>query len=160
MKRSLKIIIVVLIISITFVLSIKGGYVPYLSEPDPFLPEDVPESTEPKNCSVYNEIFMYIPAAELLTHEIFSVDTSFYNVILSYKASLISEGYSVYSYNGSELIGNVTLGENILSYGAFIKGITVVVVLSTDSEGKSCVLFTTGAIWEYQPIIEDLSKYI
>jgi hypothetical protein len=162
-KGSLKYIIVLLVIGVAFVLAVQGGYVPIggLSEPEPFLPIGIEESQTPSLCTVIDTVFNYIPAAENLTHETFKVDESPYEVMISYRDALSSDGYSIYVYEGTPLFANVTIGGIIFSYGAFVKGFTAVVVLGAPNETQgSCVLFTTGAIWEYQPIVDKLSIFL
>jgi hypothetical protein len=151
--------VLILVIGIVFVLAVQAGYVPMLSEPVPFLPSGIQESEQPSFCTIIDTVFDYVPEALNISHQVFNVDTSPFIVLESYKADLESNGYSVYVYEGTSLYGNVTIGGVVFSYGAFIKGFTAVVILATPDNLGSCVLFTSGAAWEYQPMVDKLSIF-
>ncbi len=145
------------------------GYIPWLEYPA--LPEDYKE--EQISNLPCDAFFDFIKST---TPSIKDIDYKFYrlnlvpsDVLSEYKDDLIKNGYKVFEFNGEQLYGSTTVSgyNGEIYYGAFVKGITGVVVLATgqtvetpEYKEGSCVVYAVGDLWSYKTFAEEFDNML
>lgn len=110
-------------------------------------------------CS-FADVFTYIPSVKTVSYTISSSELTKWTVINNYKNTLLAQGYVVVIYNGTSYLGNMTVMGTTYSYVAMIKNLDAVAIIAKTNGAGSCVLYTSGALWQYQAIINELAPYV
>jgi len=107
----------------------------------------------------YQPFIQQIPGIDKITYEVYVSRATAEEIMTDYYEKLTSKGYR-YQVNYS----GIKIAEGIqITFESYLKGGTAVVIAMTaavnlDIEGRTIVLYTTGAAWDYERIYEWYSR--